>query len=290
MVLVYRILFNAKLWLVIIILIVGITVIKYTVKDVPVISQAEKISKDAIAPLEGGVMKVSRAIDDFIGGITSFSEMKNQNKELKKKVTQLEGQVNKLKGFEYKNIDFRRMLEFKEATANNFELVTASVIGRDPNNWLKRITIDRGSKDGIQKDMPVVTEEGLVGKILSVSNHNSEVILMLDSTGAGVGGKVQITGTLGVVEGVDDDFNNVRMVHLPRDGDIRENQVIVTSGLGGIYPQNIPIGRVVKIQPEPNGILKYAMVKPYVDFDKLDDVFVIKKVNAELTEPPQGGH
>lgn len=273
-----RFIFKAKFWLVILILLIGILALRLTVRDVPVISQAEQISKDAIAPLESGVMKVSQTVNEFLSGITSFGETKSQNKELKKKISGLETEVTRLKGFEYENVRLRDMLEFKQSKADQYEMVTASVIARDPSNWLKRITIDRGSADGIQKDMPVVTQDGLIGKILKVSAHNSEVILILDSTGSGVGGMVQISDTFGVVEGVDDDLNNVRMIHLPRDANIMINQTIITSGLGGIYPRGIPIGRVVKIQPEPNGILKYATVKPYADFDRLQDVFVIKKV------------
>lgn len=285
----YRFLFNAKLWLVILILVAGITMIKLTVRDVPVISQAEKITKDTIAPLQGGVMQVSKAVDDFINGFTSYQKTRTENKNLKKQVAGLETELNRYKEFEIKNIQLRDLLDFKQANAGKYEMVTASVISRDPSNWLRRITIDRGSADGLKKDMPVVTQDGLIGKILQVSKHTSDVILILDTTGSGVGGKVQLTRTFGVVEGVADDFNYLRMIHLPRDAAIRENQTIVTSGLGSVYPKDIPIGRVIKIQAESNGILKYALIKPYADFDRLEDVFVVKSVAPNMYETPQGG-
>ena len=157
-----------------------------------------------------------------------------------------------------------------------FDFVTATVIGRDPGNWTSTIIINRGLADGITKDMPVVTPQGLAGNVISVFNNTSKVQLILDPRSA-VGSLVQRpeSRVAAIVEGYGPNPLTPRMINVARDADIIKGDKIITSGFGGIYPKGLLVGEAVDVINEEGGLLKYAILKPAVDFDRLEEVFVI---------------
>ena len=154
--------------------------------------------------------------------------------------------------------------------------MSAEVIARSPENWHKSMTINRGKADGISRNLVVVTPQGLVGRVTSCTDTTSEVLLILDRESA-VGALVQVSRTQGIVEGHGDQ-NRLKMVNIPYDSSIQNGQIVVTSGLSEIFPPGLRIGEVIDVGHEPNGLLKYAYIKPSVDFDKLEEVFIIKPV------------
>ncbi|KNZ69566.1 rod shape-determining protein MreC [Thermincola ferriacetica] len=278
----FRYLFNRYTMGVLVVVIGVLVLIHYTSFDRQGLTKAEEIVKDLISPIQAGVMKVTNSISGNMSALLSFGKIKKENDELKKQIAELQKQNNLLKEYEYQNLRLREMLDFKDSIAGNYQLVAASVIGHNPSNWFKVITLNRGNADGIKKDMAVVTDKGLVGRIINVAEHSSDVLLILDNNSA-VGGIVQVTRTPGVVEGLSDNSGYVRMIHIPKDAPIRENQVVVSSGLGGIFPKGLPIGRVVRIQTQSNGLVKVALIRPFVDFNRLEEVFIIKQIFAPET-------
>lgn len=273
----------------VLVIVIGIMgLMHFTSFDRPDLTKAEKITKDIFAPLQGGVTRVSNYFSNSLNALFSFREIKKENRELKKKVAQLERENSLLKEYEYQNLRLRELLDFKDSTANDYALVAASVVGHNPSNWFDVITINRGSSDGVERDMPVITGKGLVGRVINVAEDSSDVLLILDSNSA-VGGISQVTRTPGIVEGVSENSGFIRMIHIPKDAPLKENQVIVTSGLGGIFPKGLPIGRVTNIQTKSNGLVKEATIRPFVDFNRLEEVFVIGKVFAvKAPTSPEG--
>ena len=136
------------------------------------------------------------------------------------------------------------------------------------------IVINRGSEQGITKDMPVVTPQGLVGNVIQVFGNTAKVQLILDPRSA-VGSLVQRTEsrTAAIVEGSGTTPLSPRMVNLARDADIIKGDKVITSGWGGIYPKGLVVGEVTAVVNEEGGLLKYAVLKPAVDFDRLEEVF-----------------
>ena len=173
------------------------------------------------------------------------------------------------------NVRLRTMLDYKK-TANQFDFVTAAVVGRDLGSWNSIIIINRGIADGITKDMPVVTAQGLVGSVVTVYDHVAKVQLILDGRSA-VGTLVQRpeSRVAAIVEGNSGTPLTPRMVNIARDADIIKSDKLITSGFGGIYPKGLLIGEVVDVINEEGGLLKYASLKPAVDFDRLEEVLVI---------------
>lgn len=193
------------------------------------------------------------------------------------------------------------MLDYKKA-ANQFDLVTATVVGRDIGTWNSTIIINRGSADGITKDMAVVTPQGLVGSVVNVYTNVAKVQLILDARSA-VGTLVQRpeSRVAAIVEGSSASPLTPRMVNIARDADIIKSDKLITSGFGGIYPKGLLIGEVVDIVNEEGGLLKYAYLRPAVDFARLEEVSVIVRSrepiptlpsppasNGKISIPPQG--
>ena len=153
------------------------------------------------APLTGGATAAFQKIKDFFGIFKEIDDLRAENAQLKKEISELNQEIDLLRDYGLENIRLRQLLDFKETHINDFRLLTAQVIGRDPSNWYSTIILNKGTNDGVQKDMAVVTHQGLVGRIINVSPQASEVLLIIDQEGA-VGTRVWETReTLGVVEG-----------------------------------------------------------------------------------------
>lgn len=185
------------------------------------------------------------------------------------------------------NLRLRSMLDYKKE-AKQFDLLTATVIGRDLGTWNSTIVINRGTADGINKDMPVVTTQGLVGSVVNVYAHAAKVQLILDSRSA-VGALVQRpeSRVVAIVEGSSVTPLTPRMVNIARDADIIKSDKLITSGFGGIYPKGLFIGEVIDVVNEEGGLLKYASIKTSVDFDRLEEVFVILHSREPVPTLPQ---
>lgn len=207
-----------------------------------------------------------------------------QNQMLRNEVNELRTMNAEASEYYAENQRLRALLGYKQ-TARQFDFLAASIIGRDSATWSSTVIINRGTKDGVQENMVVVTEKGLVGHIVEAGPVSSKVQLILDPRSS-VGTIVQraesrMTGT---VEGDMDNPTMPKMVNIPKTGDVQEGDVVVTSGFGGVYPKGLMVGIVSSLQNDPGGLLKIALLEPAVDFQKLEDVMVIV---ASREAPPQ---
>ena len=226
------------------------------------------------------------------GGLTRVEEIMavyEQNQQLRREVEELRAQNIKAEEFSAENVRMRELLGYKNL-ATQFDLVVARVIGREAATWTRMIVIDRGTQHGIQKNMAVVTARGLVGVVTEAGLLSSQVELILDPR-ISVGALVQRSRVAGIVEGNPDNTIQPRLVHIPRNEDIAEEDVVVTSGFGGIYPKGIVIGKIRSIRNDSTGLLHLAEVETAVDFQRLEDVAVIvasREAPPEpITPPPQ---
>lgn len=246
----------------------------------PGLSKGEEILRSALAPLQSGVMIVSNKVSGFLSYVTSIAEVRVENERLKDQVNQLITENNRLIEYRQENARLRKLLSFQEAVGSNYSLIAARVIARNPENWYSTLSIDKGQIQGIEKNMPVINDVGLVGRVINVAPDSAEVLLIIDREGA-VGGMVQQSRVPGVVEGYGPNTDLLQMIHLAHDAPVYRNQVVITSGLGGIFPKGLRIGYVNNVVPEANGLMKRAYLQPFVDFDRLEEVMVITGVNTE---------
>jgi len=219
--------------------------------------------------------------------VAEISHLHEQNKQLREEVEILRAQNLTANEYASENQRLRNLLGYKQA-AVQFDLVAASVIGRESASWSSVIIINRGTLDGVANNMAVVTEMGLVGHVIEAGVNSSKVQLLLDPRSS-VGTLIQRpeSRVAGIIEGDIKNPNFPRMVNIPKDSDVQVNDMVVTSGFGGVYPKGIVVGKVIEIHNEEGGLLKYGVIDTSVDFQKLEDVAVIVASREAPPEPIQ---
>lgn len=201
---------------------------------------------------------------------------------LQKELHELRSQNEKLRmmGMQARSIfiennRLRSQLQWREKIPWNMRL--ARVIGRDPSNWWRMIHIDLGSRDGLTNNLPVITSEGLVGRLGEVGISRSEVILLGDPN-CRVSVLVQESDEHGVIAPASInplDPSIVEMGYLSRNSILKPDQKVVTSGMGGVFPAGIPVGRLLDYQSVNNGLFTEARIKLAVSTSSLREVWVI---------------
>lgn len=243
-----------------------------------------------VEPVEYGF---SRLMNGFTTGIhivdislknrIEWEALEKQNAELK----------NRSVNYDEVLAENKRLRELMNFRTNNrqYNLLAGSVISRDYGTWSNTLVIDQGSAEGVEKDMPVITPRGVVGFISEVYPHSARVQLMLDPR-TSIGAIVQRAESRvsSVVRGNGNTPTEPQFVNIAKDSDILEGDTLVTSGYGSIYPKGLYIGTIVSIHQSDNDFVKYAVIRPSVDFSKLEEVFVIlKSADTGSYEKPSVG-
>lgn len=224
--------------------------------------------------LQKGVSKSFYSTRDFLLGIFRGKHLVAENRKLREEMETLLEQISRLEEYERENEELRRLLSFRQRDKLKRVSIGAEVIGRNPLNWYRTIVIDRGEKDGIKRDMVVVSSEGLVGRINQVGPVTSQVILILDE-GSSVSAIVQGTREHGIVQGQLTD--TLKMKYLSGKTEVVSGDIVHSSGLGGIYPKGLLIGTVTSVGAADFGLTSQAEIIPAVNFSHLENVLVIKK-------------
>lgn len=216
-------------------------------------------------------------LSNLFGYFGNVKELRAENEALRHENIELDRQLRDTRGMEAENEQLREMLDLVK-TESKLELEAAKVIAKDPSNWYSSFTINKGTNSGIKKGQPVITaNEELIGQVYKVGSDWAEVITVLDPE-SGVGGMVERSKSTGVLEG---DFSlrysgQCRLGYLPRDTDIERGDYVETSGMGGVYPKGLLIGRVLEVKEDNTNMSKYAIVEPSAEIGKLMQVFVLK--------------
>lgn len=278
-----------KIWALIFVLVSIFCLIFFVARgrvQMPVSSQTVSMM---LAPFQQFVSWVGGGLNYVTGNIWELATIHEQNKMLRNEVNQLRVQNLQASEFAAENARLRSLLGYKQA-ATQFDMMAARVIGRESSTWSSMIVINKGFADGVQVDMAVVTERGLVGRVVEVGPKSSKVQLITDPRSS-VGTLVQRpeSRVAGIIEGQMDNPTMPRMINIPKNADVQEGDIIVTSGFGGIFPKGIVIGKVFEIKNDPGGLLKVAIIESGVDFQKLEDVMIIiasREAPPEPLQPP----
>jgi rod shape-determining protein MreC len=266
----------------------AVSLMKFTGWNNTILFPVTHAIREILAPAQNGIASVTEFVYDFYSYFGDSETLRRENEELKKRIAVLEEKAYSLNEQELENERLYKLLEYKNEKAENYDLVLAKIIGRDPGNWYKTVTINQGSNGGIQKDMAVVTHDGLVGMVIAAAPNISEVLLIIDTESA-VGARIlenRVSPGIAVGTGKSD---FLQMIRLPHDAPLEIGQTIISSGLGSLYPEGIRLGEVAEVALEPNGLIKNAKITPAVDFDRLEEVFVIRAVYKNEAELPLTG-
>ena len=224
-----------------------------------------------VGPLQDGLSRLVRPIGDFFSGFTQVGSLKDQIRQLQEQNAQLRQRERQVTDIARENEELRKLLGLSDRL--NLKTVTARVTGVGPSNFEHTVFIDRGTANGVRKDMPVVAGAGLVGRVVEVSQRSARVLLLVDPSSA-VASRLASNGETGVAEGTGGD--ELRLDLFDAEAAVTVGDEVVTSGYeGGVYPPGIPIGTVARIQPRGNALARRAFVTTFVDFSSLDFLLIV---------------
>jgi rod shape-determining protein MreC len=211
------------------------------------------------------------ALQDFLTAPRDVASLRQRNTELESEVSELQAQVIQLQQQVGETEILAALVDFSRARSEN-SYRGAAVIGRDPSPFLHYVIINVGSNDGILRGMPVVTDQGLVGRVDAVIADAARVQLITDAA-SDVNVRLQNAETdASLVGSVTGDVN---LDLIPQDVPIEVGDLVLTSGLGGGYPPDLIVGQVVNIRSRDFDLFQEATVQPVVDFNRLEIVLVI---------------
>lgn len=267
-------LFKNKLAVAIIVLSVTfLSVIIFSVKRNGIV--AVGISGSALNPVQKVMFTINSKIKNEIQYIFGFLDIRKENNSLKEENIKLQNELVEYSTLKSENEEFRKILEFKNQRSE-YNYIGANIIGISGGDYLNGYIIDKGKDSNLAKDMIIICGDGLVGKITEVHSNWSKIETLINENIA-VAGKVVSTQDNGIVKGYRNNkgIDMAKIEQLPIESEIKAGDIITTSILGRCYPDGIRIGEVIDVQEDKVKVMKTATIKPYVNYDKLQSVFVV---------------
>ncbi len=212
-------------------------------------------------------------LDHLVAGYQNYIYLlhtRQENLALTEENRKLLNTIASLRETQHENVRLRGLLNFREKL--KLDTVVARVIGKDVSTEFRAIRINRGESSGLRPDMAVVTAEGVVGRVLRTTQDSADIVTILDVLSA-IDAIVERSRARGIVEGMTDDVCQLRFAL--RTDDIEPGDLLISSGLGGIFPKGVPVGTVSKVHRKRFGITQEVEIKPSVDFTRLEEVLVI---------------
>jgi len=233
-----------------------------------------KLALEIIGFVQSGVAKCTGYVQSIGRGYRELINVREENRRLREELKKYKAAMATYQEAVATNVRLAKLLELKEGLPP--PTITARIIGKDPSQWFKTIIIDRGSSDGVERGMPVVTVEGIVGQVMNTSPHYAKVLLANDPNSA-VDALVQKNRVQGIIKG---DGKGFILYYVLRNNEVHQGDVIVTSGLGGVFPKGLPIGTVTKVIKTRRGMFQKIEVEPAVDFSQLEYVIIVMKKSS----------
>ena len=253
--------------------IILIFLVVITNTDVAKMSYVENIVSTIVMPIQNGLTYLKNKIAGNDGFFEDINRLQAENDELKKKNSELEQQLREFEIVKSENDTLKEYMNLKDKY-KDYQVIPAYVIHRDIGNYSNMVVINVGAKDGIKTNMTVIADEGLVGHVISTTEHTAKIQTIVDTASA-VTSTISTTKDTIIVQGTLDDSVLLKATYIPTEASILQGDTVETSGLGGIYPKGIHIGTIKEVFNTKNPTDRYATVEPSVDFSKLANVLVI---------------
>lgn len=237
-----------------------------------------------VSPVQKLSATISDAATNFLAGFTDYSKVKKENDELKKQMAQITSKLVNYDTVVQQNQQYKSLLGLHDENLG-LKYMPSMVISRDPGPWFSAFSIDKGSLDGIQKNDPVETPDGLVGYIAKVMPTTSVVTTLLDPSSE-VGAIISRTSDICISQGTRELAADglLKVIYIPRDSGVSKGDVIITSGIGGMFPRGLKIGTVQDIKLDTNGMSLYAVAQPMVNLTSVKSVMVITSFKGKASD------
>jgi rod shape-determining protein MreC len=232
----------------------------------------QRFSMDVVSPLQKGVSKVLSPFKSGVGFFVDLGKARGERDKLRQQVKDLQDQVDAGKDAMKERDMYKSMLQVKEDNPQ-WDLLVVNVIGSPSDVWEQTIQIDAGYDDGLQEYMAILSEDGsLVGRIV-VCTANSSVVQLITDEKSSIGARLQSNSEAGIVKG---EGNGVRMELLNQDAEVNTGDVVMTSGMGGTCPANIPIGTITEVTERRADLSVGIEIQPRAQLTRLERVMVVK--------------
>jgi len=239
------------------------------------LSYIENAVSSVVMPVQNGLTYLKNKITGNNTFFADISRLQQENDELNKKNSELETSLRELEIIKSENTTLKEYLNLSEQYGN-YTTKAAYIINKDISNYNKVFVINVGKKDGIENNMTVISEKGLVGHIISVTDNTAKVQTIID-TSSTVSSTLATSRDNLICKGTLEEKGMLKASYIPTDANLIQGDVVETSGMGGIYPKGIKIGTIKTIQNTKNIVDRTAIITPAVDFDKVETVLVITK-------------
>lgn len=236
---------------------------------------------EILAPTHMVTTSVVRSIRKTWEGYLFLVAVQKENRILKKRVAELEAINNHFLEIDKENQRLKALLAFRKTIPN--VIISAQIIGKDATSWFRSILLNKGIKDGVTVNQPVVTHQGLVGKVVRTSSSTAQVELITDKNSR-VAALIQKNRAEAILYGQSTPI--AVLEYLDRDVDIQLGDCVISSGMGGIFPKGLMLGIISKVGKKAYGLFQYAEVTPLVPFSMLEEVLILKTTDEAPTEIP----
>lgn len=235
----------------------------------------------SFAEVQRSTMALVAGGRNFWFGYIALRQVHLENEALKHELQTLQVRLQHEHAEAQRTDSLRQLLELRERA--NLDTTAADVIAAAGSPEFRTVTIDKGTNDGLATDMAVISPAGVIGRVILPSRRASKVQLLIDRNAA-AGALIERTRVQGVVEGFGD--GSLRLEYVPGSSDVKPGDLVVTSGIDGIYPKGFVIGTVEQVGPGSGGY-RQITIRPAVDFTRLEEVLVVRTPAANR-EAPEG--
>jgi rod shape-determining protein MreC len=242
----------------------------------------EEVTFGIFAEVQRGASSGAGGVRQLWSGYVGLRQVRRENEELKRQLAIAQVEVQQQRAFAERSRSFEQLLELREHVP--LQTVAAEIIGAGASQDFRTVTIDKGSYEGLRKDMAVIAPAGVVGRIVVPSARAAKVQLLIDRNAA-AGALIERSRAQGVVIGAGD--GRLLMDYVSETADVAVGDTVVTSGIDGIFPKGFVIGRVEAVE-KSGGAYKRIVVRPAADVSGLEEVLVIV-APTPVREPGPGG-
>ncbi|WP_223702923.1 rod shape-determining protein MreC [Sutcliffiella deserti] len=279
---------NKRLIILLVSLIFLVALIGFSLKERDELTWPEQFIKDSTGFVQSIFYRPAHFVGGFFENVDHLKNTYEENKLLRARLEEYAKLETKVYKLEQENEEIREVIGELDSL-RDYEPQTATVIGRNPDQWREQIIVNKGKQDGVEKDMAVVTAGGLIGKVKHANPFTSTVQLLssLDPKNrisAYIQGEESI---FGLIEGYDDEQGALLLKRIPHQAEVQEGQTVLSSGLGGVFPEGLIIGEVMEVVPDEYGLTQMAYVKPAASFYNISQVMIVKRTLISEENVPE---
>lgn len=278
-----------RLFILLIGIIILVAMIGFSLRDRDNLSTPEQFLKDTVGWAQNIIHTPVNYVTTIFTNIDDIKNTYSENQLLREKLAQYKSLAYEVQELKKDNTELRETLK-KTESIQDYNPIQATVMSRSPERWIEQVTINKGKQDGVKENMAVITAEGMVGKIQTVSQFTSTVKLL---TGFDQFNRISATisqedskDIFGLIEEFDDESNNLLFKIIEESNkDIKKGELVVSSGMGGVFPAGLPIGTVKEVKPDQYGLTRTALIEPAADMYEISNVIVVDRALTEDKTP-----